>query len=150
MTLVCFLHVSLTKPTATYKLLPALRRVMLRAHRQAWAWQDEWIGLNMDDIRALEKETQELLAKKMARKDSITGKDIQKCMELSLKLISKQKQNQNNHHQTIKWKIVSRREVAQMMSLSMQKDQKSEQLRIARTNKRPCQFHLSSCIFNKE
>lgn len=46
---------------------------MLRAHRQAWAWQDEWIGLNMDDIRALEKETQELLAKKMAQNDSITG-----------------------------------------------------------------------------
>ena len=46
---------------------------MLRAHRQAWAWQDEWIGLNMDDIRALEKETQELLAKKMARNDSIAG-----------------------------------------------------------------------------
>lgn len=54
----------------------ALRRVMLRAHRQAWAWQDEWIGLNMDDIRALEKETQELLAKKMARNDSVTGKMI--------------------------------------------------------------------------
>ena len=41
---------------------------MLRAHRQAWAWQDEWFGLNMDDIRLLEKETQELLAKKMAAK----------------------------------------------------------------------------------
>lgn len=54
----------------------ALRRVMLRAHRQAWAWQDEWIGLNMDDIRALEKETQELLAKKMARNDSLTGKFV--------------------------------------------------------------------------
>lgn len=44
----------------------ALRRVMLRAHRQAWAWQDEWHGLNMEDIRKLELQTQELLAKKMA------------------------------------------------------------------------------------
>jgi hypothetical protein len=35
-----------------------LRRVMLRAHRQAWAWQDEWVGLTMDDIRRLERETQ--------------------------------------------------------------------------------------------
>ncbi|XP_023216410.1 protein retinal degeneration B-like isoform X2 [Centruroides sculpturatus] len=43
----------------------ALRKTMLRAHRQAWAWQDEWIELTMDDIRQLEKETQEALAKKM-------------------------------------------------------------------------------------
>ena len=35
-----------------------LRRVMLRAHRQAWAWQDEWVGLTITDIRRLEKETQ--------------------------------------------------------------------------------------------
>jgi len=37
-----------------------MRRVMLRAHRQAWAWQDEWVGLTMDDIRRLERETQVL------------------------------------------------------------------------------------------
>ena len=37
---------------------------MLRAHRQAWAWLDEWWGLTIDDIRAIERETQELLAKK--------------------------------------------------------------------------------------
>ena len=43
---------------------------MLRAHRQAWSWQDEWVGLNMDDIRKLEKETQELLAQKMASTNS--------------------------------------------------------------------------------
>lgn len=47
----------------------ALRRVMLRAHRQAWSWQDEWIDLTMDDIRKLEKETQEHLAKKMANSE---------------------------------------------------------------------------------
>ncbi|UYV77743.1 PITPNM2, partial [Cordylochernes scorpioides] len=43
----------------------ALRKTMLRAHRQAWAWQDEWVGLTMADIRRLEKETQEALARKM-------------------------------------------------------------------------------------
>lgn len=39
---------------------------MLRAHRQAWAWQDEWVGLTMEDIRQIERETQEALARKMA------------------------------------------------------------------------------------
>ncbi|CAD6185676.1 unnamed protein product [Caenorhabditis auriculariae] len=34
----------------------ALRNTMLRAHRQAWAWQDEWVGLTMNDIRMLEAE----------------------------------------------------------------------------------------------
>lgn len=44
----------------------ALRRTMLRAHRQAWAWQDEWYGLSLTDIRNLEAETQRALAEKMA------------------------------------------------------------------------------------
>ncbi|KAL7991973.1 hypothetical protein Chor_016229 [Crotalus horridus] len=43
-----------------------LRKVMLRAHRQAWCWQDEWIDLTMDDIRRLEEETARMLAQKMA------------------------------------------------------------------------------------
>lgn len=38
---------------------------MFRAHRQAWAWQDEWYGLTMDDIRELERQTQLALQKKM-------------------------------------------------------------------------------------
>jgi hypothetical protein len=29
---------------------------MLRAHRQAWTWQDEWYGLDMNEIRRLEQE----------------------------------------------------------------------------------------------
>lgn len=41
----------------------ALRRTMLRAHRQAWCWQDEWVGLQMADIRRLERETQAALQK---------------------------------------------------------------------------------------
>ncbi|XP_064424230.1 membrane-associated phosphatidylinositol transfer protein 2 isoform X3 [Latimeria chalumnae] len=44
-----------------------LRKVMLRAHRQAWCWQDEWYGLTMEDIRQLERETQLMLAKRMAQ-----------------------------------------------------------------------------------
>lgn len=43
-----------------------LRKTMLRAHRQAWAWQDEYHGLTLDDIRALERETQLALQEKMA------------------------------------------------------------------------------------
>ncbi|XP_041423433.1 membrane-associated phosphatidylinositol transfer protein 2 isoform X7 [Xenopus laevis] len=44
-----------------------LRKVMVRAHRQAWCWQDEWYGLTIEDIRQLEKETQLMLAQKMAQ-----------------------------------------------------------------------------------
>ncbi|XP_041643263.1 membrane-associated phosphatidylinositol transfer protein 2-like isoform X4 [Cheilinus undulatus] len=44
-----------------------LRKVMVRAHRQAWCWQDEWYGLTMEDIRRLELETQLALATKMAQ-----------------------------------------------------------------------------------
>lgn len=45
--------------------VPGLRKVMVRAHRQAWCWQDEWYGLSIEDIRQLELETQLALAKKM-------------------------------------------------------------------------------------
>lgn len=40
----------------------ALRRTMLSAHTQAWAWQDEWFGLTLSDIRRIEAETQRELA----------------------------------------------------------------------------------------
>lgn len=38
---------------------------MLRAHRQAWAWQDEWFNMTMEDIREMERQTQQVLALKM-------------------------------------------------------------------------------------
>ncbi|CAH1800392.1 unnamed protein product [Owenia fusiformis] len=41
-----------------------LRKTMLRAHRQAWCWQDEYYGLSLQDIRRLEAETQEALKEK--------------------------------------------------------------------------------------
>ncbi|CAL7947667.1 unnamed protein product [Xylocopa violacea] len=44
----------------------ALRKTMVRAHRQAWAWQDEWTGLTMEDIREIERQTQLALQKRMA------------------------------------------------------------------------------------
>lgn len=47
---------------------------MLRAHRQAWAWQDEWLGLTMEDVRRIEAETQAELAKKMA---AASGEDTE-------------------------------------------------------------------------
>ncbi|ODM97627.1 Protein retinal degeneration B [Orchesella cincta] len=53
----------------------ALRKTMLRAHRQAWAWQDEWHGLTMADIREIERETAEALKKKMAASED-TDNDL--------------------------------------------------------------------------
>ena len=47
---------------------------MVRAHRQAWVWQDEWIGLTIKDIRRLERETQIILRKKLGK--SISNDDI--------------------------------------------------------------------------
>ena len=38
---------------------------MLRAHRQAWVWQDEWFGLSIEDIREIERKTAEELKRKM-------------------------------------------------------------------------------------
>lgn len=43
---------------------------MVRAHRQAWAWQDEWVNLTMDDIRQIERQTQEALKRKMVSSNS--------------------------------------------------------------------------------
>ena len=40
---------------------------MLRAHRQAWCWQDEYHGLTLQDIRRLEEETQQALKEKYAK-----------------------------------------------------------------------------------
>ncbi|XP_039307344.1 protein retinal degeneration B isoform X3 [Solenopsis invicta] len=47
----------------------ALRKTMVRAHRQAWAWQDEWNGLTMEDIREIERQTQLALQQKMGLSD---------------------------------------------------------------------------------
>lgn len=47
-----------------------IRKTLVRAHRQTWAWQDEWHGLTMENIREMEKETQECLAKVMRSEKS--------------------------------------------------------------------------------
>lgn len=46
---------------------------MLRAHRQAWAWQDEWHGLTMEDIREIERQTQLALKRKMGQIEDEIG-----------------------------------------------------------------------------
>merc|ERR1711990_960653 len=47
----------------------ALRRTLLKAHQQVWAWQDEWINLTIEDIRRLEREAQEELRQKYHAND---------------------------------------------------------------------------------
>ncbi|CAG0923782.1 unnamed protein product [Notodromas monacha] len=46
---------------------------MVRAHKQAWVWQDEWWGLTIKDIREIERQTQEALAAKMAHANELEG-----------------------------------------------------------------------------
>ncbi|CAH1994519.1 unnamed protein product [Acanthoscelides obtectus] len=53
----------------------ALRKTMLRAHRQAWAWQDEWHGLTMEDIREIERQTQLALKRKMGQAEDEFDED---------------------------------------------------------------------------
>jgi len=78
----------------------ALRKTMLRAHRQAWAWQDEWLGLTMDDIRRLERETQAVLAKKMTKEEQSDpsvhpSPSALSGQEIDLKAIDKDKDNES-------------------------------------------------------
>lgn len=61
----------------------ALRKTMLRAHRQAWAWQDEWHGLTIEDIRELERQTQLALAKKMGGGEECSDGKQRPSMTLS-------------------------------------------------------------------
>ncbi|XP_045127104.1 protein retinal degeneration B-like isoform X1 [Portunus trituberculatus] len=61
----------------------ALRKTMLRAHRQAWAWMDEWWGLTIEDIRNIEKETQSLLAKKYGQGGEEDGAQNSATAEVS-------------------------------------------------------------------
>lgn len=52
---------------------------MLRAHRQAWAWQDEWHGLTMEDIREIERQTQLALKRKMGQpEEDEIGENIER------------------------------------------------------------------------
>lgn len=73
---ICLTHQVCPKSAAYHDFNPSprppspgagLRKVMVRAHRQAWCWQDEWYGLTIEDIRLLELETQLALARKMAQ-----------------------------------------------------------------------------------
>ena len=48
---------------------------MLQAHRQAWIWQDEWHGLDMEDIREIERQTQDDLKRKMGHSSFSSNDD---------------------------------------------------------------------------
>uniref|UniRef100_A0AC35TN75 DDHD domain-containing protein n=1 Tax=Rhabditophanes sp. KR3021 TaxID=114890 RepID=A0AC35TN75_9BILA len=50
-----------------------IRQTMTRAHRQAWTWQDEWIGLTIEDIRRLEEQTKAHLSKVMSETNNEKG-----------------------------------------------------------------------------
>ncbi|KYN14107.1 Protein retinal degeneration B [Trachymyrmex cornetzi] len=68
----------------------ALRKTMVRAHRQAWAWQDEWNGLTMEDIREIERQTQLALQRKMGLGDSEDElEDVAKTLAATLGSIEK-------------------------------------------------------------
>lgn len=74
----------------------ALRNTMLKAHKQAWVWQDEWAGLTMEDIRKIEKETAAELARTMRGEDvpvgdedsgSLPSSEAHQDIEISLRSI---------------------------------------------------------------
>jgi hypothetical protein len=44
----------------------ALKSMLLKSHLKAWIWQDEWVGLKLEDIRKLENETALYLSKVMS------------------------------------------------------------------------------------
>ncbi|XKL68542.1 hypothetical protein PGB90_004033 [Kerria lacca] len=73
----------------------ALRKTMLKAHRRAWLWQDEWYGLTMDDIREIEKQTQEILRNKMAA--AMGTLSVETCND---KLDYQQQQKQEQQQRT--------------------------------------------------
>lgn len=67
----------------------ALRNTMLRAHRQAWVWQDEWHGFSMDDIRDFERKTAEELKKKMRGEETIEGENQVQAEDLAEEALGK-------------------------------------------------------------
>ncbi|KAJ6216321.1 hypothetical protein RDWZM_007478 [Blomia tropicalis] len=69
----------------------ALRKTMVTAHQQAWAWQDEWVDLTMADIRRLELETQEFLRQRM------TDENAPNENENNLNLIGKSPNEEPGH-----------------------------------------------------
>lgn len=91
---------------------------MLRAHRQAWAWQDEWVGLTIDDIRQLERETQQILRKKLGRVERPVseGGDNEEVVEEEVKVVvksqeaeSKLEERRGSQHASREYKGVERR-----------------------------------------
>ncbi|XP_038214824.1 protein retinal degeneration B [Zerene cesonia] len=91
----------------------ALRKTMLIAHRQVWAWQDEWHGLTMEDIREIERQTQLALKKKMGGESSdepdqnseenskslaATMSSLEKNEDLATPITTKRSSNEKHTH----------------------------------------------------
>lgn len=89
-------------------MLLALRKTMVTAHQQAWAWQDEWVDLTMADIRRLELETQEFLRQRM------TDENAPNENENNLNLIGKSPNEEPGHTnasnilQTVDFKMIDK------------------------------------------
>ena len=66
----------------------------VRAHRQAWAWQDEWHGLTMEDIRNFERETQQILQNKFGSKDTDGEDNDDGELSLEIRLMHFQKKRE--------------------------------------------------------
>jgi len=62
-----------------------VRDILLLGHKQAFCWMDEWFGLTMDDIRRIEDETRDYLAKLAAKdsKESASGKEEESSLDSS-------------------------------------------------------------------
>ncbi|EFA84917.1 hypothetical protein PPL_01910 [Heterostelium album PN500] len=54
-----------TKGGEGIEILLGCRDVLLKAHKALFCWMDEWFGLTIEDIRRIEAETKEQLAKAM-------------------------------------------------------------------------------------
>ncbi len=85
---------ALTEITKFVIHFSALRKTMLKAHRRAWLWQDEWYGLTMDDIREIERQTQEILRKKMAL--AMGASSVESVMPAGKESPQQKKQQQTN------------------------------------------------------
>ncbi|KAI8436804.1 hypothetical protein MSG28_010265 [Choristoneura fumiferana] len=55
-----------------YKVVHAIREILLLGHRQAFAWMDDWYNMTIDDVRAYEKDMQAKTNNKLKTEDAAT------------------------------------------------------------------------------
>ena len=105
---------------------------MLRAHKQAWTWQDQWFGLMMADIREIEKETQELLKNKMQN-------------ELASGIIDDEQSSETNLEQKhdVDFNLIDKDTTEKMNELTLEIPQKRKTIRKSSKND-PANNHRES------